>query len=228
MKNVIVLGLGRFGAALARKLFEKNIEVMAVDRDYNKVQKIADSVTYACQADMTDAVALKSLGINNYDVAIIGTGSSLESSIEATLICKDEGVETVIAKAVSETHARILEKIGADKIIFPERDTGERLARVIAGSNLLEFIQFSSNFSLAEIRAHATWVGKSLKELNFRKRYEVNVVAFERNGDTLISPDADMLIEKDDVVVLLGEAKKISALEEAKNQENEKAFHKAL
>ena len=203
-KNVLVLGMGRFGSALAKKLFEKGVEVMAVDRDYTKVQKLADQVTYAAQADMTDEEAMKGLGIKNFDIAVIATGSNIESSIEATLLCKDAGITTVIAKATTATHERILEKIGADKIIFPELDSGERLARVISGSNLLEFIEFSNEFSLAEVRVHQAWIGKDLKDLDFRNKYNLNVVAFERNGATIINPGPHIKIEKNDLVVLLG------------------------
>ena len=187
-KNVLVLGLGRFGSALAKKLFEKGVEVLAVDRDYTKVQRVADQVTYAAQADMTDEEAMRDLGIKNFDIAVIATGSNIEASIEATLLCKDAGITSVIAKATTVTHERILEKIGADKIIFPELDSGERLARVIAGSNLLEFIEFSKEFSLAEVRVHKAWVGKNLLELDFRNKYNLNVVAFERGGQTIINP----------------------------------------
>lgn len=203
-KNVLVLGLGRFGSALAKKLFEKDVEVMAVDRDYTKVQKMADSVTYAAQADMTDEDAMKDLGIKNFDIAVIATGSNIEASIEATLICKDAGITTVIAKATTDTHERILEKIGADKIIFPELDSGERLARVISGSNLLEFIEFSNEFSLAEVRVHKAWVGKDLMELDFRNKYNLNVVAFERGGKTILNPGPHTKIEKNDLIVLIG------------------------
>lgn len=211
-KNVLVLGLGRFGSALARKLFEKGVEVMAVDRDYTKVQKLADQVTYAAQADMTDEETMRELGINNFDIAVIATGSNIEASIEATLLCKDAGIATVIAKATNITHERILQKIGADKIIFPELESGERLARVISGSNLLEFIEFSSEFSLAEIRVHEAWVGKNLMELDFRKEYNLNVVAFERDGKTLINPNPTTLIEKNDLIVLIGKSEDVDKI----------------
>lgn len=211
-KNVLVLGLGRFGSALARKLFEKGVEVMAVDRDYTKVQKLADQATYAAQADMTDEEAMRELGINNFDIAVIATGSNIEASIEATLLCKDAGITTVIAKATNITHERILQKIGADKIIFPELESGERLARVISGSNLLEFIEFSSEFSLAEIRVHEAWIGKNLMELDFRNEYNLNVVAFERDGKTLINPNPTTLIEKNDLIVLIGKSEDVDKI----------------
>lgn len=213
-KNVIVLGLGRFGYAVATKLFEKGIYVTAVDSNYKKVEKIANFVSSAAQGDITEEVSMKSLGINNYDVAIIATGTDIEASIEATLICKDSGVDKVIAKATSQSHARILKKIGADQIVYPELDTGERLARSLAGSNLLELVQFSNDFSLIEIKAHEDWIGKSLIELDFRKAYKMNVVAFERDGQMLMDIDPSTYIRKDDILVLIGDNENAKALEE--------------
>ena len=213
-KNVIVLGLGRFGYAVATKLFEKGVYVTAVDSNYKKVEKIANFVSSAAQGDITEEVAMKSLGINNYDVAIIATGTDIEASIEATLICKDSGVDKVIAKATSQSHARILKKIGADQIVYPELDTGERLARSLAGSNLLELVQFSNDFSLIEIKAHEDWIGKSLIELDFRKAYKMNVVAFERDGQMLMDIDPSTEIRKGDVLVLIGDNENAKALEE--------------
>ena len=213
-KNVIVLGLGRFGYSVATKLFEKGVYVTAVDSNYKKVEKIANFVSSAAQGDITEEVAMKSLGINNYDVAIIATGTDIEASIEATLICKDSGVDKVIAKATSQSHARILKKIGADQIVYPELDTGERLARSLAGSNLLELVQFSNDFSLIEIKAHEDWIGKSLIELDFRKAYKMNVVAFERDGQMLMDIDPSTDIRKGDVLVLIGDNENAKALEE--------------
>ena len=213
-KNVIVLGLGRFGYAVATKLFEKGVYVTAVDSNYKKVEKIANFVSSAAQGDITEEVAMKSLGINNYDVAIIATGTDIEASIEATLICKDSGVDKVIAKATSQSHARILKKIGADQIVYPELDTGERLARSLAGSNLLELVQFSNDFSLIEIKAHEDWIGKSLIELDFRKTYKMNVVGFERDGQMLMDIDPSTDIRKGDVLVLIGDNENAKAIEE--------------
>ena len=213
-KNVIVLGLGRFGTAVAKKLYEKNVEVMAVDINYNKVQKISDSVTSAVQADMTDEGALKELGISNFDVAVIGTGSNLEASIEASLICKDAGVQTIIAKATSDTHARILEKIGVDKITYPELDTGNRLANIISGSNILEMLKFSSEFTLVELKARKKWIGKSLRDLDFRDKYEVNVVAFKRDDHIIFSPGPDEKIQEDDNLLMIAKTENLSELED--------------
>ena len=212
-KNIIVLGLGRFGMSVATKLFEDGFYVTAVDYDYDLIEKMADSVSSAIQADITEEVAMHSLGINNYDVAIIATGSDLESSIEATLICKDSGVKEVIAKASSKQHARILKKIGADRIVFPEFDTGQRLARSLAGPSLMEIIDFSDEISLIKIKARKSWIGKSLVDLDFRKQYQMNVIAFERDGHMIIDFDPNLLIEEDDTIVLIGEEENAKAIQ---------------
>ena len=203
-KNIIVLGLGRFGTAVATKLFEKGAYVTAVDKDYSLVEKIANKVTNAIQADMTEEVALKSIGITNYDVAIVATGSDLEASIQATLICKDNGVEKVIAKASSISHARILKKIGADKIVFPENDTGNRLAKSIVGPSIFEAIEFSDDYSLIEVKAYKKWWDKSLIDLDFRNQYQMNVVGFKRNGKMIIDFNPDVEIKEGDTLILIG------------------------
>lgn len=206
IKSVIVLGIGRFGERVATKLFEDGLEVMAVDKDYDLVQNISGKVTSAVQCDISNDKALEELGMGNFDVAVIATGESLEASMAATLFAKDHNVEKIIAKATSTNHARILKKIGADQIIFPEIDMGEKLARSIAGSNLLQFFHFSDDYSMIELKAYDELVGKSLKEIDFRKKYKMMVIAYKRDGELIINPEANWKIEKDDTLVLLGDS----------------------
>lgn len=206
IKSVIVLGIGRFGERVATKLFEDGLEVMAVDKDYDLVQNISGKVTSAVQCDISNDKALEELGMGNFDVAVIATGESLEASMAATLFAKDHNVEKIIAKATSTNHARILKKIGADQIIFPEIDMGEKLARSIAGSNLLQFFHFSDDYSMIELKAYEELVGKSLKEIDFRKKYKMMVIAYKRDGELIINPEANWKIEKDDTLVLLGDS----------------------
>ena len=212
-KNIIVLGIGRFGQALSTKLFEKGMYVTAVDKDINKVEKIANNVSSAVQADIAEDVAMKSLGINNYDVAIIATGTDLESSIEATLICKDEGIPEVIAKATSQSHARILKKIGADYIIYPELDTAERLARSLSGTNLIENIQFSNDYSLIEIVAKREWVGNTVGDLDFRNKYKMNMVGIMRDEEMIMDINHDTRINESDVLILIGSNENANLIE---------------
>ena len=206
IKIWIVLGIGRFGERVATKLFEDGLEVMAVDKDYDLVQNISGKVTSAVQCDISNDKALEELGMGNFDVAVIATGESLEASMAATLFAKDHNVEKIIAKATSTNHARILKKIGADQIIFPEIDMGEKLARSIAGSNLLQFFHFSDDYSMIELKAYDELVGRSLKEIDFRKKYKMMVIAYKRDGELIINPEANWKIEKDDTLVLLGDS----------------------
>lgn len=206
IKSVIVLGIGRFGERVATKLFEDGLEVMAVDKNYDLVQNISGKVTSAVQCDISNDKALEELGMGNFDVAVIATGESLEASMAATLFAKDNNVEKIIAKATSTNHARILKKIGADQIIFPEIDMGEKLARSIAGSNLLQFFHFSDDYSMIELKAYDELVGRSLKEIDFRKKYKMMVIAYKRDGELIINPEANWKIEKDDTLVLLGDS----------------------
>lgn len=213
IKSVIVLGIGRFGERVATKLFEDGLEVMAVDKNYDLVQNISGKVTSAVQCDISNDKALEELGIGNFDVAVIATGESLEASMAATLFAKDHNVEKIIAKATSTNHARILKKIGADQIIFPEIDMGEKLARSIAGSNLLQFFHFSDDYSMIELKAYDELVGKSLKEIDFRKKYKMMVIAYKRDGELIINPEANWKIEKDDTLVLLGDSEHADKLQ---------------
>ncbi|MBS4889233.1 MAG: TrkA family potassium uptake protein [Anaerococcus vaginalis] len=213
IKSVIVLGIGRFGERVATKLFEDGLEVMAVDKDYDLVQNISGKVTSAVQCDISNDKALEELGIGNFDVAVIATGESLEASMAATLFAKDHNVEKIIAKATSTNHARILKKIGADQIVFPEIDMGEKLARSIVGSNLLQFFHFSDDYSMIELKAYDELVGKSLKEIDFRKKYKMMVIAYKRDGELIINPEANWKIEKDDTLVLLGDSEHADKLQ---------------
>lgn len=213
IKSVIVLGIGRFGERVATKLFEDGLEVMAVDKNYDLVQNISGKVTSAVQCDIANDKALEELGMGNFDVAVIATGESLEASMAATLFAKDHNVEKIIAKATSTNHARILKKIGADQIVFPEIDMGEKLARSIVGSNLLQFFHFSDDYSMIELKAYNELVGKSLKEIDFRKKYKMMVIAYKRDGELIINPEANWKIEKDDTLVLLGDSEHADKLQ---------------
>lgn len=211
--SVVVLGAGMFGSSLAKKLFELDVEVMAVDSDYDVINELANEVTAAVQCDLFDEKAVEELGLSNFDVAIIGIGDDLESSIIATLAAKDHNIPRIIAKANSHMQARILEKLGATQIIFPEIDMGERLARSLSGSNFMEYLHFSDEYTIMEIQAANSWVGKDLIELNFANKYNLMVVAFRRNGETILSDIAKLKIQDDDHLVLLGKYEDAEKLE---------------
>ena len=169
LKQFVVLGLGRFGSSLARTLYGLGHDVLVVDETEEAVQEISESVTHAVQADATDESTLRSLGLRNFDVAIVAIGSNIQSSILISMIVKELGVKHVVAKAQSELHAKLLCKIGVDRVVFPERDMGIRLAHNLVSSNVLDFIELSSDYSIVEMAALNEWKGKTLKDLNLEK-----------------------------------------------------------
>ncbi|MBF8984181.1 TrkA family potassium uptake protein [Lutibacter sp. B2] len=213
MKQFVVIGCGRFGSSVARTLYGLGFDVLAVDRSEEVIQGIADSVTHAVQVDSTDEATLKSLGMSNFDVAIITIGSDIQASIMATLIVKELGVKYVVAKAQNEAHAKVLYKIGADRIVFPERDMGVRVAHNLVSSNILDYIELAPDYSIVEIAALKEWEGENLRELNMRAKYGVNVMAIKRGTEINISPTAVDIVNKGDVVVVIGHNDDIRKLE---------------
>ena len=213
LKQFVVLGLGRFGSSLARTLYGLGYDVLAVDEMEEAVQEISESVTHAVQADATDESTLRSLGLRNFDVAIVAIGSNIQSSILISMIVKELGVKHVVAKAQSELHAKLLYKIGVDRVVFPERDMGIRLAHNLVSSNVLDFIELSSDYSIVEMAALDEWQGKTLKDLDFRRKYGLNVIAIKRNGEMNVSPRAEEKIEENDVLVVIGDNERITRLE---------------
>lgn len=212
-KQFVVIGLGRFGNALAKTVYGLGNDVLAIDMDEEKVQNIADDVTHAVQMDATDENALKTVGLRNFDVAVVTIGSDIQASIMATLLTKEMGVKFIIAKAHNEQHAKVLSKIGADKVILPEQDMGVRVAHNLVSSNILDYIELSSEYSIMEIEALDEWEGKSLKELELRKKYGINIVAIKDGKKVNVSPKADAVINKNDIVVALGSVSDLRKLE---------------
>lgn len=203
-KQFVVIGCGRFGSSVAQKLFEMGSEVMVVDRSEETVQNISESVTYAVQADATDENALKSLGIRNFDVAVVTIGQDIQSSILVTLMLKELGIKHIVAKAQNSLHAKVLYRIGADRVVFPEREMGARIAKNLVSDNILDYIELAPDYSVVEVIALEEWVGKSLKDLNIRARYGINVMAIKNGLDINIAVDADEVIKEGDVLVVIG------------------------
>lgn len=213
VKQFVVIGCGRFGSSVARTLYGLGFDVLAIDRNEDVIQGIADSVTHAVQADANDESSIKSLGMRNFDVAVITIGSNIQSSIMATLIVKELGVKYVVAKAQNELHAKVLYKIGADRIVFPERDMGVRVAHNLVSSNILDYIELAPDYSIVEITALREWEGKNLVDLNIRARYGINVMAIKHGSEINISPQAGDMIRKDDVLVVIGHNDDLQKLE---------------
>ncbi len=205
MSRFAVIGLGRFGATLARHLYQAGHEVLAIDIDPERVQAMREDVTQAVVVDVRDKLRLRSLGLKDVDVAIVSVGEQLESSTLAAFYLKEMGVK-VVARAVSVDHGRILEAIGTDEVIYPERDMAVRLADRLVHPNLLDYVALGQGYSVMEVAVPASFIGKTLMDLRVRNRYQVQVVAIrDALTDTLnLLPDAQQVLKDSDVLVVLG------------------------
>lgn len=216
-KSFIVIGLGRFGQSITHTLMSLGHEVMVIDREEEKVNWASTIATQAIQLDSTDENALKEVGVSNFDEAIVAIGSDILSSILTTLLLKGLGVNKVTVKANNDYHSKVLEKIGADRIVHPERDMGIRVAHHLVTSNVIDFIELSSEYSLVEIFTSSKMVGKSLEELAIRASYGCTVIAIKKEGTQTINiaPQGRDIIQEGDLLVLIGTNKAISLLEES-------------
>jgi trk system potassium uptake protein TrkA len=216
MGQFVVIGLGRFGASVARTLEERGFEVLAIDSSEEKVEEIADSVTHAVQLDATDEKALRSVGVADMDAGVVAVGE-ISASILITLLLKELGVKTVTSKALDPLHAKVLRRVGADKVVFPERDMGVRVAESLASPGIFDYIEVSPTHSIIELLAPASFSDRTLRELSLRERYGVNVIAIRRKNPKIseegesqieeqfiLGPKADDQIIIGDLLVLLG------------------------
>ena len=212
-KQFVIIGLGRFGLSVAKTLYDLGNDVLAIDMDEDLVQEISDNVTHAVQLDATDENALRSLGIRNFDVAVVTIGSNIQASVMVTLLVKELGVKYIIAKGHSNLHAKVLYKIGADRVVLPEKDMGVRVAHNLVSDSILDYIELSADYSIMEIRALDEWQDKSLNELRLRSEYGINVVAIKKGEEINISPTADDKVEAGDVIVAIGSADELRKVE---------------
>ena len=214
MKQVAVIGLGRFGSSVARTLAESGCEVLAVDVDEARVKALADYVTDAVRADALDDEALRGLGLRNFEVVVVAIGHEVEASILTTVLLKEMGVPKIVAKAQDDLHGRVLQKVGADIVVFPERDMGVRLAHTLISRNVIDEIQISTDYSIMEMQAPSRFLDRSLKELELRQRFGLTVLAIRRADRIIVSPDAEQTLEEGDVLVTLGQPEKLESLNE--------------
>lgn len=205
-KQFVVLGLGSFGASVAVTLQKLGCDVVAVDQDMELVSDIAEQVTYAMQADIENPKFLESLGSRNFDGMVVASSENLEGSILATLAAKEMGIPYILCKAHNGRHAQVLRKIGADAVVFPEEEMGRKIAKNLVSANLADWIELSPDYSIVETAIPKRWVGKTLKELDARRTYEVNVVGIkeEEEGRVEITPDPDMPLRDGMILMLIG------------------------
>ena len=213
MKSYVVVGLGRFGSEVARQLHTLGCEVLAMDISAELVQEISSQVTHAVVADGRDKSVLKALGVRELDCAVIAIGDDLAASVLSTMNMKELGVSHIVCKAHDETHRRVLEKLGADRVVIPEQENAARLARSLSSPNVLDYIELSDDYGIVEVPVPAAWQDKSLKELNIRAKVGVNILAIRREGKMNVSPNADFTFRSGDIVVVLGDSAALEAVQ---------------
>lgn len=212
-KQFAVIGLGRFGGTICHSLSEQGMEVLAIDKDEDRVNEFAQIATQAVIADTTDENALKSLGITEFDHVIVAIGDNLQASILTTLILEELGVKNITVKAQNDYHGKVLRKIGADQVVHPERDMGLRIAHHIASSNIMDYLEISDKHSIVEVKASKKMDGRTLIDLDVRAKYGVNIVAIKREGEMDVSPSPHEAIRKGDMLIVIGSNENINRLE---------------
>lgn len=205
-KQYVVFGLGRFGMSVAKTLSDKGLDVLAIDNNIEMVQEASKFCTRAVKADVTDENALRALGVSSFDVGVVAIGSNLESSVMVTILAKELGVKHVVAKTQDVTRKKVLEKIGADKVIFPEREMGVRIANSLVYGDFFEFMDLTDDFAIAEFKPPAEWIGKNLVEADVRARHNLNVIAIKYEDHVEVTPSADRKFLKEDIVVVIGQS----------------------
>jgi trk system potassium uptake protein len=203
-KEFVVIGLGRFGGSIVRSLAEQDMEVMAIDKDEDKVNEFSTIATHAVVADTTDESVLKSLGIRNFDHVIVAIGDDIQSSILTTLMLKEAGAPNITVKAQNDYHEKVLIKIGANQVVHPERDMGRRIANNIISNNVLDYLELSDEHSIVELVANGHLDGNTLIDLDIRAKYGINIVAIKRGQEIFVSPQADEEIKEGDILIVIG------------------------
>ncbi|GAB0168551.1 TrkA family potassium uptake protein [Lysinibacillus sp. CTST325] len=210
IKQYAVIGLGRFGVSVARKLHEAGHEVLGIDINEERVEDAEQYVTHAVVADTTEEKALNSIGIRNFDCVIVAIGIDMQSSILTVSLLKELGIKKIIAKALGKRHGQVLDKVGAQWVIYPERDMGERVANQLLSPNMLNYIELSKEYSIEEIMIPSKMAGHNLRDLDIRAKYNVSVIAIVREGNITISPSPDEIIKEKDILVMIGHRKDLT------------------
>jgi trk system potassium uptake protein TrkA len=214
-KQFAVIGMGRFGSSVATALYRLGYEVLAIDKHEERIEHVLNRVTHAVQADSTDEEALRAIGIRNFDVVVVAIGQDIQASILTSLILKEMGVKMLVVKAQTDLHGKVLTKIGVDKVIFPERDMGLRLAHNLISPNVVDYIELSEDHSIVEIHVTPPMIGKSLRELDIRAKYGCNVMAIKRKDRMNISPRAEDQIRENDILIVVGSNENLRKLEKS-------------
>lgn len=212
-KEIAVIGLGRFGGSIVMELSEMDVDVLVIDTDEARVNEYQDYYSEGIIGDSTDEAMLKSIGIDNYDNVIVAIGDNIQASILSTLILKDLGVKKVTTKAQNSYHGRVLEKIGADIVVHPERDMGRRIAHRLVSSSVVEYLEVSTSHSIIEYSANAKLENKRISDLNIREKFGISIIAINRDNDIIVSPDSQISILGGDILILIGSDQQLNHFE---------------
>ncbi|MGJ9458583.1 potassium channel family protein [Oceanobacillus sp. CF4.6] len=212
-KDFAVIGLGRFGGSICRELSQEGMQVLAIDSDEDRVNEYKNIAYHAVIADSTDEDTLREIGIKNFDHVIVAIGENIQASILTTVILTDIGIKKITVKAQNDYHEKILNKIGVDQVVHPERDMGRRLAHNIISNNILDYLELSDEHSIVEVKAGKKMIGKSLIDLDIRANYGCNIVAIKRGRDINVSPSAEDALREEDILIVIGADKDISRFE---------------
>lgn len=212
-KQYLVFGIGRFGSALCRALSEMGHEVLAVDESGDHIRAISPYVTQALELDATDEEAIRTLGVRNFDAVVVSIGDNVKNSIMVTLLCKELGAKYLLAKATDELHAKMLTKMGADRVVFPERDMGLRVAKSLVSPHVVDLINLTGDYTIADITAPSAWWDRSIADIDIRKNYNVSVLLIHRGNELLMNAPPDTRIERGDDLLLLGHRNDVDRVE---------------
>lgn len=211
-QQFLILGAGKFGQSIALKLQELDQEVMVVDKDPDVVERLAQEISFAVEGDVSHEATLKEIGVRNYDVVIVSIGDDMQASIMTTILVKEMGAKRVVCKAENDLHAKVLYKIGADRVVIPEKEMGKRIAQNLVNKSILDFIDLSDEYAIVEMPVPAAWVNRSVLELKPRQNHGINIIALKRGDDLLVKITPDTLLTKGDVMVVIGETEEIERL----------------
>ena len=208
-EQILIIGLGKFGMSVAKTLSGYDCEVMAIDDSQELVDKVSEYVTHAARVDASDVEALKALGVKNFDIAIIGIGDDLESSIMIALILKELNMPYIVAKSRDDIHAKLLTMIGVDKVVQPERDIGVRIAKTLMHKNVIERMEVGKDYSIVEIETPKEWIGSRLNQLTVRPKHNINILCIEKEDKKILIPTAEYVIEQGDNLMIIAPNKEL-------------------
>lgn len=214
-KQFAVIGMGRFGTSVALTLAQSGQEVLVVDSDEERIQKVADCFTHSVVMDTTDEASLNALGIRNFDMVVVSIGHDVQASVMTTLLLKEMGVRHIVAKAASSLHGKMLSKVGADQVVFPERDMGQRIAHNLISTNVIDYFELAPDLGIVEVDVRGNFVGKSLAETRLREKYGITVIAIRRNNKISLSPSPTEKFLESDRLILVGDTQGIQRFESA-------------